>query len=315
MAEEGDRGAEDPCGDLVDADGQFFRTMFDKSPLPQAAIGLDATFLCINEAGCTLTGYSADELVGAGFGKVTETDSMVPAMNTFMALATGEQDWASVELVVVRKDGITLEVEVSATAVRDHDGSLRYLVASAQDLTSRRTSERLAAHRAAHDPLTELPNRAWFIERVDQALARSARQGSLIGIYFLDLDGFKDVNDARGHRVGDQVLFALAGRVGSAIRPDDTLARYGGDEFTLLCEDLPGSDEVAEIAARVLAAIDQPVRVEGGDVRLTASIGVALVSAGTCDASTAIHRADMAMYEAKSAGKARYHVVQISGRD
>ena len=303
------RDHDEVVGDVVDRD-EFFRAVFEKSPVPTATISLEATFLHVNEAGRRLIGYSAEELVGAPFGVVTHADSLVEAMDAFLRLVSGDDETIDVELRVVRKDGTPIEVELSATAMRDSDGELWGFVTTAYDVTDRRAFERMARHRAAHDPLTELPNRAWFTERVTQALARAARQGTLVGVYFVDLDGFKAVNDAFGHQAGDQVLFALAGRLDRVIRPGDTLARYGGDEFTVLCEDLPGEGEAADIAGRICAAVDHPIRVGAGDVHLTASVGVAVASPGGADPANLVHLADVAMYEAKQAGKARYRLVR-----
>jgi diguanylate cyclase (GGDEF)-like protein len=220
------------------------------------------------------------------------------------------KDTIRLDVWLKRADGVAIEVEITAAAVRDEAGTFRYFTAAAHDVTDRRQTERTAHHRAAHDALTELPNRAWFTERLSQALAHAERHNAMVGVYFVDLDGFKEVNDEHGHEVGDQVLFAIAGRLDRSIRPGDTLARYGGDEFTILCEGLPGVAEASEIAERVLRAVGQPLQVSGGEVRLSASIGVALGDPGEGTAASLIHGADLAMYEAKRAGKATYRVTR-----
>jgi diguanylate cyclase (GGDEF)-like protein len=169
-------------------------------------------------------------------------------------------------------------------------------------------------HRAAHDHLTELPNRQWFVERLGQALARARRDRSMLGVFFVDLDGFKPINDSLGHHAGDEVLFSSAGRVSRVIRPEDTLARYGGDEFTILCENLPGESEAEEIARRVLASFERPFLTSEGQAELTASVGVALVIGGHSSPSAVLEAADGAMYESKRAGKATYRVARVGAR-
>ena len=283
---------------------------FEQSPVPQALVSAEADFLYMNRAGAELVGRSAEELRGMSFAEVTDERSIGPSLDAMAELATGALDTIRLDVWLKRADGSSVEVEITAAAVRDADGKLQYYSAAAFDVTDRRQTERDVHHRAAHDSLTELPNRAWFTERLSQALAHAARHNSMVGVFFVDLDGFKAVNDEHGHEVGDQVLFALAGRLDRSIRPGDTLARYGGDEFTILCEDLPGVAQASEIAERVLRAVSQPLQVSGGEVRLAASIGVALADPGEGNAASLIRDADLAMYEAKRAGKATYRVVR-----
>ena len=285
-------------------------TAFELSPVPQALVAPDATFIYVNRAAEELVGRTADELRGVSFAAITDERSLVSGRSALIELTSGAVDTLRIDVWLTGRSGIPVEVEITAAAVHDDDGRLRYITAAAFDVTDRRRTERAVHHRAAHDSLTELPNRAWFTERLGQALAHSARHGSMIGVYFVDLDGFKDVNDEFGHDVGDQLLFVLAGRLDRSIRPGDTLARYGGDEFTILCEDIPGVGEASEIAERVLRAVEAPVQVSGGEVRLSASIGVALGDPGEGTAASLIRNADLAMYEAKRLGKGQYRVVR-----
>jgi diguanylate cyclase (GGDEF)-like protein/PAS domain S-box-containing protein len=174
----------------------------------------------------------------------------------------------------------------------------------------RQAAEDLLAHRANHDLLTGLPNRGLFVDFLGQALARSVREGDGIAVLFLDVDRFKHVNDGLGHDAGDVLLREIARRLKEAVRPSDVVARFGGDEFTVLCAGLDpvGAEEQAsELAQRLLDSIERPLHLDGEDRRLSASLGIAMA----CPASTPdglLHDADAAMYEAKQRGKARYEI-------
>src|SRR3954447_1291368 len=159
-------------------------------------------------------------------------------------------------------------------------------------------SEQLLAHRALHDALTGLPNRMLLLDRLGYALAQSEREDSSVAIFFLDLDGFKGVNDRLGHLAGDALLRGIAGRLLAWVRPGDTVSRFGGDEFTVLVRAVAGEEEAAQIAERLTDAVRSPLSVEGEDISLTPSIGIALAR-GIHKPEELIERADKAMYSAK----------------
>jgi len=159
---------------------------------------------------------------------------------------------------------------------------------------------------AYHDALTGLPNRALLLDRLHQALDGARHTGSVTGLMFVDLDGFKAVNDELGHEAGDQLLVEVATRLGAAVRIGDTVARIGGDEFVVLAGGLASRDEAAAIAARIIAAVGRPVRVAGGDVAVSASVGVAVDR--DHDPDRLLREADTALYRAKASGKNRYEV-------
>jgi diguanylate cyclase (GGDEF)-like protein len=169
-------------------------------------------------------------------------------------------------------------------------------------------------HQAFHDGLTGLANRALFSDRVEHALARSIRTGSIIGVLFVDLDDFKTVNDRFGHQAGDQLLRSIAERIVAILRPGDTAARLGGDEFAVLLEDLHGQDDARLVAERLIHAIRTPTRLGDVDALVGASIGIALSTAGGELAPDLLRNADFAMYRAKGAGKGRYEVFEASMR-
>jgi diguanylate cyclase (GGDEF)-like protein/PAS domain S-box-containing protein len=299
-----------PTAGLPGSD-EVFRQVFALAPIPQATISPDATFMHVNRVGCELVGYEEHALVGQPFATVVHPDSMVEATDAFLSLVSGQERETKRELRLLTRTGETVEAEVFGSAVVDDAGQPLYLVVLVQDISERRQREQQMWHLAVHDALTELPNRAWFLERLGQAVARGRRERSRLAVFFLDLDGFKAVNDTLGHDAGDQVLFTAAGRMSRVLRPGDTLARYGGDEFTVLCEDIPGAAGVSEIAERILAALRTPFRVASGEAMVTASIGVALADAGTHPAPTLLQAADHAMYAAKAAGGGAYQITTI----
>jgi diguanylate cyclase len=185
--------------------------------------------------------------------------------------------------------------------------SLRYGI-------ERKRSEVQLAHLALHDSLTGLPNRALFLDRLGVALDRSRRTGGLVSVLFLDVDHFKRVNDSHGHAAGDKVLAALAERLLDTLRPMDTVARFGGDEFTFLFEDLASEREVLTIADRISREATLPIELVGGKASVTVSIGIAMVGDPSIPRETVIREADAAMYRAKELGRSRYELFDEASR-
>jgi diguanylate cyclase (GGDEF)-like protein len=184
----------------------------------------------------------------------------------------------------------------------------------ARNETGRREAERQLAHQALHDSLTGLANRVLFMDRLDQALARLLRHASPIALLFVDLDHFKVVNDSLGHAAGDEVLVQAADRLRKTLRPADTIARFGGDEFVILCEDAAGRAEAEEIAGRISVALARPFKIGGQDVVLTASTGIVIANDTHTDAGALLRDADTAMYRAKERGRANSQVFDNSMR-
>ena len=173
---------------------------------------------------------------------------------------------------------------------------------------SARPPSRRFEHQALHDPLTGLPNRVLFVDRLEHALARSKRTGSRLAVFFLDIDEFKNVNDSLGHEAGDLVLTALPPRLRLALRQTDTVARFGGDEFVILCEDLEAESDVTKIAGRLIDAFEQSIELEGREYHLSVSVGVVIVESGEAGAAAILRDADVAMYRAKGLGRGRFEL-------
>ena len=165
-------------------------------------------------------------------------------------------------------------------------------------------------HRAMHDPLTGLPNRALAFDRLEGALARRRRDGRAVAVLLADLDQFKLVNDSMGHRAGDDLLVALAPRLHDAVRPSDTVARLGGDEFLVVCEQLDGAHEAIRVAERVAQAINQPIVLAAAEHFITASIGIAVAESADADPADLLRDADAAMYRAKERGRGPLRAVR-----
>jgi diguanylate cyclase (GGDEF)-like protein/PAS domain S-box-containing protein len=179
-----------------------------------------------------------------------------------------------------------------------------------KDITERKRLQSKLEHQAYHDPLTGLPNRAQFMERLSDALNLSSGQGNMLALLFLDLDDFKVINDSLGHRMGDRLLSQVASRLVACLRPGDTVARLGGDEFTLLVEDLEDIEDAKLVAERIISQVKMPFRVGGNEVFVTTSIGIALNTPGSDTPEEIVRNADIAMYEAKKQGKSRYAIFE-----
>ncbi|MEO5680879.1 MAG: EAL domain-containing protein, partial [Acidimicrobiales bacterium] len=182
------------------------------------------------------------------------------------------------------------------------------LVVQVLDLTSRKEAEAILAHQALHDHLTGLPNRALFLDRAARSLELGQRRASGVAVLFLDLDRFKAINDTLGHEAGDRVLRATAHRLGEAIRPSDTLARFAGDEFAVLCEDVGSVEDAVGVAGRLIACLEEPLALGVSEVVMSASVGVALTSGRVTSAESLLRDADAAMYMAKDKGRGRVEV-------
>ncbi|MEY2590589.1 MAG: hypothetical protein QOJ67_2573 [Acidimicrobiaceae bacterium] len=203
-----------------------------------------------------------------------------------------------------------LDSDTMSAAQTLADVAAAYLL-NAQARADLHDSSDRSHEQALHDALTGLPNRILLLERLDHAVLRARRSGTMAAILFADLDGFKHVNDLHGHGVGDELLIAVSRRLTAALRPGDTLARLSGDEFVILCEDLHGFGEVDAIATRMCAAVAAPFNLSAGEVEITTSVGIAFSGRGDQLSEQLLHAADTAMYQAKRKGGARHQIVDL----
>jgi diguanylate cyclase (GGDEF)-like protein/PAS domain S-box-containing protein len=291
-----------------------FRRAFDDSRVGMAVISTTGHFQRVNRALCQLTGYPQDELVGKTVGEITHPDDVDANLDALRDLIEGERYGYRTEKRYIHADGHAVWVSLNVSPIYDGDGAPSYLIAQIEDVSDRKESEERLTRQALHDSLTGLPNRTLFSDRVRMASARRAIRG--FAIIYLDLDGFKLVNDTLGHAAGDQVLIEVARRLERLLRAGDTLARLGGDEFALLCEEV-SDEEVRAIADRVIEAMAEPIDVQERAIMQAASIGVALYPAegAPIEPDQVLGEADVAMYRAKAAGKSRYALFETWMRE
>jgi diguanylate cyclase (GGDEF)-like protein/PAS domain S-box-containing protein len=204
------------------------------------------------------------------------------------------------EYRLIAKDGSVVWVQEETVLVKDEVGSPLYWQGVLHDVTERKGAEERLEHRAFHDPLTDLPNRQLLMDRLGHALARTERSGGRrVAVLFMDLDRFKVINDSLGHEAGDGLLVAVAERLKGYLRSEDTLARFGGDEFVVLVEDVEGSEQAMRVAERLIECLEDPFVLEGRELFVRASVGIALGTSRTKSAEVLLRDADTAMYRAK----------------
>jgi diguanylate cyclase (GGDEF)-like protein/PAS domain S-box-containing protein len=287
--------------------------------LGEGVLALDAAgrITFVNPAGARLLAWRSDELQGRHIA-----DAIDPAGR--LTHPDGATDWVHLprlragetlridEYTVTRSDGSVLDVALTASPVL-RDEEVVGAVIALRDVTERKALERRLMHQAFHDQLTGLPNRALFLDRLEHAQARARENGNSQAVLFVDLDRFKLINDSLGHRAGDDVLCTVGSRIVGALGFGDTVARFGGDEFTVLLEQVTDRAEAAETAERILTALSLPINAGDRSVVISASIGIAIADSGDAPHDL-LAAADIAMYEAKSAGGAR-HAIAASDAD
>ena len=282
-----------------------YRTLFEESRDAVYMSSIDGGMLRANQAMLEMFGIEPGELSSLRLADLYYDPSDRQRFRDEIFRTGYVRDY---ELRLKRRDGTPVHCLISATLRRAPTGEVTGFQGIIHDITQRKRAEEQLAYGALHDALTGLPNRALFVDRLGQALERVRRGGPPFAVFFLDVDRFKVVNDSLGHAVGDELLIAAAGRMEQVVRPGDTVARFGGDEFTLLVEDVGGAVDATHMAERVLEALAEPFSLDRHEVFTSASVGIAVGTTGTEDPEVLLRNADAALSRAKALGKNRYEV-------
>jgi diguanylate cyclase (GGDEF)-like protein/PAS domain S-box-containing protein len=282
-----------------------FETFFEQAQIGLALADLSTRYVRVNPTYAELVGRAPEDLVGEPFSALLDPDDGPDDAPRVSLLLSGRESTLQSERRYLAPDGRVRWVLHGVSVVPSVDGGAGWFAVSAQDITERRSAEQdlrdltaVLTERAVRDPLTGLANRGLLEERLRAVLARDARTGDTTGVLFLDLDGFKAVNDQHGHLVGDTVLRTVAARLVAGVRPSDTVARMGGDEFVVLVEDAT-EEGVAALVDRLRDAVAAPIVTGDLDLKVGVSVGVALSSGGVLEPATLLGRADRGMYDDK----------------
>lgn len=287
---------------LQEGDGRF-RSAFDYAAIGMALVSEDGRWLEVNRSLCEIVGYSEGELLGKNIEDITHPDDRADLLVHQSRLMKTQVAGYQIEKRYLHKLGHEVWTLLSVSRVRDRKTQTACFILQIQDITDRRRAEARLVHDAFHDELTGLPNRALFIDHLRLAIERGRRKAySQFAVLFLDLDHFKVVNDSLGHLVGDQLLVLIADKLKGCLRPGDTIARFGGDEFTILLEDVRSIDQAIHVAERIQQDLSEAFEVEGRRIFASTSIGIASSAIGYDRPEDILRDADTAMYYAKSTG-------------
>ncbi|MGH7475400.1 MAG: putative bifunctional diguanylate cyclase/phosphodiesterase [Longimicrobiales bacterium] len=286
-----------------DPSGARYRILFEQSRDAIYIADLRGGMVELNPSGLQLLGYTAEDLKQGPVRAYSDEDALWKLLH----VVETEGSARDFEMRLRTKTGEELNCLLSAAPMRDRSGDLIGYLGTIQDITARKIAEERLWHAALHDPLTGLPNRKVFADRLERSLTRARRRTDYnFAVLFLDLDNFKVVNDTFGHLAGDRLLMAAARRIESAVRPEDTVARVGGDEFAILLYNVADPGFVRHIAERVQERLRERFTVEAGSVHITASAGITLSTTRYATPEEVLRDADIAMYRAKENGREQY---------
>ena len=281
-----------------------FRSAFEDAPIGVALVSLDHRHLRINRALCEMLGYSKEELLEKPHPEIIHPDDRDESSERLQRALEGGPESYTFERRYLHADGHVVWNLSSVSLVRDSQGEPSHLVCLHQDISERKELEERLEHQAFHDSLTDLPNRSLFLNRLGHALAQARREDGPVAVLLMDLNHFKMINDSFGHDAGNTVLVEVAKRMRASVRPGDTVGRIFGDEFAVLLEAPSGMDKARRIAERIQESVREPFEVEGQEVLVSPSIGIALGECAQDRPEEVLRRADLAMYAAKRRGKA-----------
>ncbi|MDP1897699.1 MAG: diguanylate cyclase, partial [Sulfurimicrobium sp.] len=280
--------------------------IFDNAGGGIALLDLWGRFIKVNDFWLSMLGYTREETASLNHADISHDDDIAENRQLFVALASGELSHYESDRRFVRNGGRVFWGHLSMTPVKDDAGYIRAIIAIVQDINERKLLEEKLESMAHYDALTTLPNRALFFDRLGQAITQSKRSQGLFALMFVDLDGFKAVNDTFGHDTGDALLKAVSEHLLECVRESDTVARMGGDEFTIILRAIHGPEGAAHVAEKILATLSAPYHLLGHQCRIGASLGIVLYPQHGKNAEELLSQADNAMYAVKKAGKNAY---------
>lgn len=286
-----------------------FKDAFDCAAIGRAMAVPQGRFIRINNSFCTMSGYTRNELLTKTWLDLAHPDDLKSILNYIQDLLSGKVPSFRLVHRLIHKSDQPIWVDLTVVLLKDPGGLPLYIVYDIVDITERKVSEQVLKYLATHDPLTGLPNRTLFSDRLHHALSLASRTNSKVAVMFIDLDGFKSVNDAFGHEMGDQVLKRIAKRLNSCIRKSDTLARFSGDEFTLVVENISKPNDAEVIAQKILKRLSLPLMEQGQRITITASIGISIYPTDGADERSLLKKADAAMYQVKNTSKNGYRFI------
>ncbi|HPH55781.1 MAG TPA: diguanylate cyclase [Smithella sp.] len=285
-----------------------YRTILEEMADSYYEVDLAGNFTFVNDTMCRELGYSRNELVGASFRINVVKEDVDHIYQTFAQIYKTGNPKRDIAYRILHRDGTIRFVENSAFPIHNQEGVIIGFRGIGRDVTERKRNEEKIQYLATHDFLTGLPNRMMFGQLLQQAVQTAKRYQKQFAVLFIDLDGFKEINDRMGHEAGDQFLKEIATRLKNDLRAADVAARLGGDEFVVLVEEVADSGSVATVARKINDSIAQPLTIHGCEQRITASIGISLYPSDADEGPTLMTLADRAMYAAKLKGKNQYQL-------
>jgi diguanylate cyclase (GGDEF)-like protein/PAS domain S-box-containing protein len=296
---------------------ELWAKVFEASSEGIVIIDAEHCILTTNRAYCRSTGHELHELIGAPWQGIGDAQGGGGFLDTLWPLLADRTHWQG-EVTLFRRNGSSHPALLMLSVVRDaQQASISHYIATTIDISDRKRNEERIRFLAQHDVLTELPNRSLCIERLHMALQQAQRRGDKVAVLFIDLDRFKNINDTLGHHVGDGLLLSVARRLQEVVRVGDTVSRLGGDEFVVVLNGCGSVEEVASIVDhRLVPRVRQPHWVEGSELHVSCSVGIAIYPDDSEDLDTLMRHADVAMYQAKALGRdgAHFFTAELNDR-